>query len=83
MDDRSEICKIISEMLDNPDESGIYPTSTAFTKLELYIKQQKMECLGWCYGYCCNLLDKGEDPRIVEVPELLNQYHCKQQEKSE
>jgi hypothetical protein len=33
--DRTAICNIIGEMLDNPDGSGIYPTSRAFDKLEV------------------------------------------------
>ena len=36
--DRAVICEIISEMLDNPDEHGTYPTTRAFDKLEEYIK---------------------------------------------
>jgi len=31
--DRTEICNIISHMLDNPDKHGIFPTSTANTIL--------------------------------------------------
>ena len=73
--DRNEICKIISNMLDNPDASGIYHTSTAYTALELYIIRQRMEAIGWCYSYCCNLLDNGKDPRTVEVPTLISDFH--------
>lgn len=29
--------------------------------------------LGWMYAACCSLLDKGTDPRTVEVPALLEQ----------
>jgi len=38
MEIRKEICDIISEMLDNPDESGIYSTTRAYDKLEYLIK---------------------------------------------
>ncbi len=34
---RSEICKLMSEMLDNPDERGIYPTSRFMWKMETFI----------------------------------------------
>jgi hypothetical protein len=34
---RSKICKLMSEMLDNPDEHGIYPTSKFMWKMETYI----------------------------------------------
>ena len=34
---RTEICKLMSEMLDNPDEIGIYPTSEFMWKMETYI----------------------------------------------
>lgn len=70
--DRTEICNIISEMLDSPDENGIYPTSTAYTRLEHYIEGVRLEALGWTHAYCCLLLDKGKDPRTKEVPELIN-----------
>ncbi len=69
--DRTKICKIISEMLDNPDENGIYPTSTAYTKLELYIEAQRFEAIGWTYADACVTLDKGEDPRLQNVPNIL------------
>jgi len=41
--DRTEICNIISKMLDAPDESGIYPTTIAYTELEKYIERVRME----------------------------------------
>jgi hypothetical protein len=75
MKDRDKIHEIISTMLDNPDEHGIYPTSKAYHKLEMYVITQRIEALGWCYAYCCNLLDKGADPRQVEVPELIDAFN--------
>lgn len=44
--DRTEICRIISEMLDNPDKCGIYPTSTAYTKLEHYVEEVRASAIG-------------------------------------
>lgn len=69
--DREEICKIMSDMLDNPDDSGVYPTSTAYTRLEHYIEMQRIEALGWMHGFCCLSLDNGSDPRIENVPDII------------
>lgn len=70
--DRSKICEIISEMLDNPDENGIYPTSTAYTKLEHYIESVRIMAIGYTHSVACTALDKGDDPRTLNVPEILN-----------
>ncbi len=70
--DRTEICKIISKMLDSPDEHGIYPTSTAYTKLEMYIESQRAEVLGWAHADACVSLDRGDDPRTIEVPTMFD-----------
>ncbi len=39
--DRIVVCDIIGEMLDNPDEYGIYDTTRAFDKLCKYIADQR------------------------------------------
>lgn len=70
--DRHNIYRIISDMLDNPDKSGIYPTSTCFTRLELYIEGVRAEALGYAHASACIMLDKGGDPRLTEVPLLLD-----------
>jgi hypothetical protein len=31
----------------------------------------RMEVLGWAYAYFCNELDKGHDPRLIEVPLII------------
>ena len=41
----------------------------------LDIIKVRMEALGWMYAYACNALDKGEDIRQIEVPELLEAFH--------
>lgn len=71
--DRTEICKIVSEMLDNPDKHGIYPTSTAYTKLELYIESERIKAVGWMYSKACTELDKGNDLRLQTVPDILSE----------
>jgi len=69
--DRKAICNIISEMLDNPDKIGIYPTSTAYTKFEHYIEGVRAEAIGWTHADACVALDNGDDPRLQNVPEML------------
>ena len=69
--DRKVICDIISEMLDNPNENDIYPTSTAFIKLEHYVEVVRTQALGWANADACVALDKGDDPRLWNVPDLL------------
>lgn len=70
--DRSKCCDIISKMLDNPDEHGIYPTSTAYTELEHYIEGVRAEAIGWMHAHACTTLDEGGDPRLISVPEIYN-----------
>ena len=69
--DRTKICTIISKMLDNPDKHGIFPTATAYTELELYVEEQRIEAVGWTWAEACTLLDQGIDPRTYEVPKVL------------
>lgn len=69
--DRKEICKIISEMLDNPDENGIYPTGIAYTRLERYVTGERNKAIGWTHADACIALDKGKDPRTENVPDML------------
>lgn len=69
--DRIEVCNIISDMLDNPDDNEIYPTSTAYTKLEHYIESVRAEAIGWTHADACTELDKGGDPRLTNVPDML------------
>ena len=70
--DRTAICNIISDMLDTPDEHGIYSTSTAYTRLEHYIEGVRAEAIGWTHADACICLDKGNDPRLTEVPDILH-----------
>lgn len=71
--DRETICSIISNMLDNPGDGDIYCTSTAYAQLEHYAEQVRAEALGWMHAACCIALDRGNDPRLLEVPALLEQ----------
>jgi len=70
--DRTVICEIISEMLDNPDDLGIYPTTEAYSKLEAYVGRVRAEALGWMYAEACNTLDRGEDLRSVGVESIYS-----------
>jgi hypothetical protein len=44
---RTKICELMSEMLDNPDEHDIYPTSRFMWKMETFIlaEAEKLEVL--------------------------------------
>ncbi len=70
--DRTTICKIINKMMDNPNKIGIYPTSTAFTELEHYINGVRAEAIGWMHADACAMLDRGDDPRVAEVPDIYS-----------
>lgn len=71
--DRTKICKIISKMLDNPDEHGLYPTGTAYTELELYIIKERIMAIGCTMANLFSSLDKNEDPRLKDMTEILEQ----------
>ena len=62
-------------MLDNPDKHGIFPTSTAYSQLEHYIESVRMEAriqaIGWCHANDCMAMDNGNDPRLMEIPKIL------------
>lgn len=73
--DRTEICKIISEMLDNPDKHGIYQTTRAYDKLEEYIKQERIMAVGWTHADCCATLDKGKDYRKSDIADILKRVN--------
>ena len=69
--DRTAICNIMSEMLNSPDKDGIYPVSTAYTRLEYYIEGVRAEAVGWTHADNCVCLDRGKDPRLKNVPDML------------
>jgi len=69
--DRTAICDIISEMLDNPDKIGIYPTTVCFDKLEKYTEGVRAEAIGWTHSDNCICLDNSGDPRKKNVPEMF------------
>jgi hypothetical protein len=69
--DRAAICDIISEMLDSPDENGIYPTGNAYDKLEEYIEGVRAEAIGWTFAGCCRNVEIGADIRRLDVPDIL------------
>lgn len=39
LDIRKEVCRMTSEMLDNPDQHGIYPTTKFYNDMEQFIRQ--------------------------------------------
>jgi hypothetical protein len=71
--DRTEIYKAISEMLDNPDKYGIYPTTDCFDRLERYCEKVRAEAVGWAYAYACTMVDNEIDIRETEAPKILEE----------
>ena len=69
--DRIAICKIISEMLDDPDEIGIYQTGRCFDRLEKYIEAERIQAIGWMHAEACTTLDSGSDIRETEISGML------------
>jgi hypothetical protein len=71
--DRMAIMQVISVMLDNPSEYGIYPTTKAYDTFENLFNEIRIEALGWMYAQACTMLDNGEDMRAMEVSNLLKE----------
>ncbi len=69
--DRSAVCKIISDMLDNPDEVGIYGTGKCFDRLILYIESERAQAIGWAYAEACVTSNEGFLIEETEVSYFL------------
>ena len=65
--DREKIVNIITDMIEDVDEYGIFPTTKAYDKLEMFIAEQRMLTMGWTIADACITLDNGEDPRKIEI----------------
>jgi len=80
-DNRGSVCDIISEMLDNPDQYGIYPTTRAYDKLEALLNERDKELTTLRFWREQNLreIKHGREEirelrgRIVEMQELESQ----------
>lgn len=70
--DRSDIHNIIKWMFANDNEQGIFPTTETYNKFEELLKKVRIEALGWTWAEACVQLDKGEDPRKYEQPQLIS-----------
>ena len=53
MQDRSNVHKIIEQMLENPDKHGIYPTTMAYNKLEKLLREVRTEAVDWAWEEAC------------------------------
>lgn len=62
--DRSKIVDILARY-------DIYPEQVVYDALELYIDGVRTQAIGWAYTDACIALDKNEDPRLTEVPNIL------------
>ena len=60
-------------MLDSPDDLGLYNTTTCFIELEHYIEKVRVETIGWTHSFLCSSMDKGNDPRFVNVQDIYSQ----------
>jgi len=69
--DRKVICKIISNMLDNPGPCDIYPTGKAYDELEAYIESVRNNVMRWAHADICKSLDKGVDPQYKPVLDMI------------
>jgi len=69
--DRTKIREIIGGMFLHRDDFGNYPSSVACTNLECYIKEVRIEAIGWAYADACAVLNSGRDPRLQESLDLL------------
>lgn len=68
---RSKICDLLSAMLEDPDEDGIYPTSEFMSKVENFCLELRHEAIGWTWAQARVLLDKGTDPRQYNQGALI------------
>jgi len=69
---RTKICELMSDMLDSPDESGIYPTSKFMSKMEDFVLETRGMAVGWAFGEACASMDKGLDPRKYDQANLIS-----------
>jgi len=69
--DRTAICNIISEMLDGPVWKIPKRVNAAYTRLEQYVEGERARAIGWAHADACITLDRGDDPRSSNVPEML------------
>lgn len=70
---RTVICDLMSEMIDNPNKHGIYPTSKFMSKMEDFCLKMRHEAIEWTWAKACTLLDKGEEPRDFIIPQLIDE----------
>jgi len=69
--DRTAICEIISEMLDNPTDDGIFHTTVAYDKLEALLQETRFMAIGWAHADVRSDLDAGLDPRQNDIADII------------
>jgi hypothetical protein len=72
MNDRSNVEEIVSRMLDEPGEHGIYRTTRAYNELESLLAVVRAEAVGFAFGVACCYLDRGIDQRKIEMPAVMS-----------
>ena len=59
---RSKICELMSEMLDNPDENGIFPTSRFMWEMETFILDEIEEAKPFDHSCLCPFREHYDRP---------------------
>jgi hypothetical protein len=70
-EDRAKICKIISEMLDNPDKYGIYPTTKCYNEFESLLRSVRVQALSYAWSVACGYMEDCEDIREIDQAGFL------------
>lgn len=76
---RGKICELMSEMLDNPDEHGIFPTSRFMWKMETFI----LAASGAVFSYAHRLGEEMEaamEAAVERNPLLTQEQIAKEEE---
>lgn len=71
-DIRSDVCNIISDMLDNPGPCEIYPTSIAYDRLIRLVSRERYNALVWMHAELCSRIDNGVYHRNTDVQVLIS-----------
>lgn len=69
--DRERVHKIVNEMLDNPDRSGVYATTECYDQLEKLMIDVRRTAIEWTWQQACQQYTQGRDPQLTPIRELF------------
>lgn len=69
--DKERVADIVNAMLDDPDPIGIYPTTRCFDQLQELLGSVRAEAIGWTWTEACSQYDRGMDPRLTAISQLM------------